>query len=124
MLIGEPEASLRDITRCRAGERRAGERRAGERLVGEHSPLGGVCGSLLGAALATTHHSFLSSFSAMSKRNFATKYAFCSKFQNLQDHLAGFLKILQNFAEIRKILETFGKISGILQEVLTFYQNR
>ena len=41
--LASPRPPLRDITRCRAGERRAGERRAGERLVGEHSPLGGVC---------------------------------------------------------------------------------
>ena len=32
------------------------------------------------ADLATTHHSFLSSFSAISKRNFATKYAFWHDF--------------------------------------------
>ena len=36
---------------------------------------------------ATTHHSFLSSFSAVSKRSFATKNAFCSNFQNLQNYL-------------------------------------
>ena len=33
----------------------------------------------------TAHHSFLSSFSAISKRNFGTKYAFYSNFQNLQN---------------------------------------
>jgi hypothetical protein len=49
--------------------------------------------------LATTHHSFLSSFSAVSKRNFATKYAFFQRFRDLQNYLADFLKMLQNFAK-------------------------
>ena len=48
---------------------------------------------------ATTHHFFKGSFSAVSKRNFATKYAFCSIFQNLQNYLADFLKKLQNFVK-------------------------
>ena len=38
------------------------------------------------------------SFSAVSKRNFATKYAFDSIFQNLPDYLAEFFEIWQNFA--------------------------
>ena len=40
--------------------------------------------------LATTHHSFLGSFSAVSKRNFAIKYAFFQVFRDLQDYLADF----------------------------------
>jgi hypothetical protein len=55
-----------------------------------------------GGTLATTHHSFLSSFSAISKRNFATKYAFCSNFQNLQNYLADLLKRLQRLQKIAK----------------------
>ena len=39
---------------------------------------------------ATTHHSFLGSFSAVSKRNFATKYAFFQVFRDLQNYLADF----------------------------------
>ena len=49
--------------------------------------------------LATTHHSFLGSFSAVSKRNFATKYAFFQVFRDLQNYLGKFSKILQNFAK-------------------------
>ena len=70
--------------------------------------------------LATTHHSFLGSFSAVSKRNFATKYAFCSIFQNLQNYLADFLKKLQIFAKNRKILQNFCEISGFLQKKCWF----
>ena len=72
--------------------------------------------------LATTHHSFLGSFSAVSKRNFATKYAFFQVFRDLQNYLADFLKKLQNFAKNRKILQNFCEISGFLQkkEVLIF----
>ena len=60
--------------------------------------------------LATTLHSFLGSFSSVSKRNFASKYAFCSIFQNLQNYLADFwkfYKILQTFAKNCKILTNF-----------------
>ena len=39
------------------------------------------------------------SFSAVSKRNFASKYAFDSIFQNLSDYLAEFFEIWQNFAD-------------------------
>ena len=78
--------------------------------------------------LATTHHSFLGSFSSVSKRNFASKYAFCSIFQNLQNFLAEFsksCKILQkisdfwqksgNFPKFCKILRKFEKVCKILQ---------
>ena len=37
------------------------------------------------------------SFSAVSKRNFARKYAFCSIFQNQPDYLTEFFEIWQNF---------------------------
>ena len=66
--------------------------------------------------LATTHHSFLGSFSAVSKRNFATKYAFFQVFRDLQNYLADFLKKLQNFAKNRKKLQNFCEISGFLQK--------
>ena len=39
------------------------------------------------------------SFSAVSKRNFASKYAFDSIFQNLPDYLAEFFEIWQYFAD-------------------------
>ena len=55
--------------------------------------------------LATTHHSFLGSFSAVSKRNFATKYAFFQVFRDLQNYLADFLKKLHNFAKNRQNLQ-------------------
>ena len=63
--------------------------------------------------LATTHHSFLGSFSAVSKRNFASKDAFCRIFQNLQNYLADFLKKLQDFEKNRKILQNFARICEI-----------
>jgi len=75
--------------------------------------VGGRCSC---ARLATTHHSFLGSFSAVSKRNFATKYAFFQVFRDLQNYLADFLKKLQIFAKNRKILQNFCEISGFLQK--------
>ena len=42
------------------------------------------------------------SFSAVSKRNFASKYAFDSIFQNLSDYLAEIFEIWQNFANFAK----------------------
>ena len=59
--------------------------------------------------LAMTYHSCLGSFSAVSKRNFATKYAFFQVFRDLQNylHVADFLKKLQIFAKNRKILQSF-----------------
>ena len=60
--------------------------------------------------LATIHHSFLGSFSAVSKRNFATKYAFFQFFRDLQNYLADFFEIVANFAKNRKILQNFAKI--------------
>ena len=75
--------------------------------------------------LATTHHSFLGSFSAVSKRNFATKYAFFQVFRDLQNYLADFLKKLQNFAKNRKKLQKFCEISGFLQKKSAdFCENR
>ena len=47
------------------------------------------------------------SFSAVSKRTFASKYAFDSIFQNLPDYQADFFEIWQNFAN----RATFAKIS-------------
>ena len=64
-----------------------------------------------GRTLATTHHSFLGSFSAVSKRNFATKYAFFQVFRDLQNYLADFFKksykILQEIAKFSKMLRNF-----------------
>jgi hypothetical protein len=82
--------------------------------------------------LATTHHSFLSSFSAGSKRNFATKYAFFQVFRDLQNYLADFFeksckttsvykrsqtfaKFLRNFRIFSKKVLIFAKISDFLQ---------
>ena len=50
------------------------------------------------------------SFSAVSKRNFASKYAFDSIFQNLPDYLADIFEIWQTFAKFAtsaKILLNF-----------------
>ena len=50
------------------------------------------------------------SFSAVSKRNFASKYAFDSIFQNLPDYLAEIFEIWQNFANcatLAKFLQNF-----------------
>ena len=53
------------------------------------------------------------SFSAVSAPIFATKYAFCSIFQNLPDYLAEFFEICQNFAKFT----TFAKF------LLKFHEN-
>ena len=74
---------------------------------------------------ATTHHSFLGSFSAVSKRNFATKYAFFQVFRDLQNYLADFLKKLQNFAKNRKILQNSCEVFRFLQKKSAdFCENR
>ena len=70
--------------------------------------------------LATTHHSFLGSFSAVSKRNFATKYAFFQVFRDLQNYLADFLKKLQNFAKIAKIANFLRNFRIFAKKVLIF----
>ena len=74
--------------------------------------------------LATTHHSFLGSFSAVSKRNFATKYAFFQVFRDLQNYLADFLKKLQNFAKNRKNLQKFAKFPDFCKKSADFCENR
>ena len=79
------------------------------------------------AWLATTYHSFLGSFSAVSKRNFATKYAFFQVFRDLQNYLADFLKKLQNFAKNRKILQFFlrnFRINHFCKKSADFCENR
>ena len=53
------------------------------------------------------------SFSAVSAPIFASKYAFCSIFQNLQDYLAHNFEIRQNFADFA----TFAK------KLLNFHEN-
>ena len=73
--------------------------------------------------LATTHHSFLGSFSAVSKRNFATKYAFFQVFRDLQNYLADFLKKLQNFAKFCKKSAIFAKISTFSAKIRKFRKN-
>ena len=73
----------------------AGAPGAGE-ACGRGAPRRGADGPA-STRLATTHHSFLGSFSAGSKRNFATKYAFFQVFRDLQNYLADLLKKLQNF---------------------------
>ena len=63
----------------------AGQRAAVRRVQDERLPE-----QSCGTRLATTHHSFLGSFSAVSKRIFATKYAFFQVFRDLQNYLAVF----------------------------------
>ena len=53
------------------------------------------------------------SFSAVSAPIFATKYAFCSIFQNLPDYLTEFIEIRQNFAYSAKFAKN----------LLNFYDN-
>ena len=60
---------------------------------------------------------FLCSFSAVSKRIFATKYAFCSIFQNLQNLLADFSKNSQKFANLPKDVKLFEKFCNLLAEI-------
>ena len=67
------------------------------------------------------HHSFGGSFSAGSKPIFASKYAFCSIFQNLQEnHLLAskFCKFLPKFCKKKKtIFWKFCKISNLPKDV-------
>ena len=71
-----PAAALRD-----SGEPADVEVRLAGGAIGEQRPVvqlrprRAVELALRSGRLATTHHSFLGSFSAVSKRNFATKYA-------------------------------------------------
>ena len=82
---------------------RAGPRAAGALLEQQKDLRRGV------GEVATTHHSFLGSFSTVSKRNFAIRHAFCSNFQNLQNCLADFLKILTKFSKYMRIFQYFPK---------------
>ena len=83
-----------------------------------------LAGMVLQWRLATTHHSFRGSFSAVSTPIFTIKDAFCSIFQNLQNlHTSAgletlkkmqisqksehFCEILQTFLKIRKNHENF-----------------
>ena len=65
--------------------------------------------------LTTTHHSFGGPFSAGSKPIFASKYAFCSLFQNLQEnHLLAskFRTFLPKIAKsIAMFLQKFAKFA-------------
>ena len=61
---------------------------------------------------ATTHHSFRGSFSAGSKPIFASKYAFFSIFQNLQENhflASKFSKFLPKNWKILQNFDIFGK---------------
>ena len=77
-------------------------------------------GIRLRSRLATTHHSFLGSFSAGSKRNLATKHAFFQVFRDLQNYLADFLKKLQKFAKNRKKLQILRNFRIFAKKVLIF----
>ena len=55
----------------------------------------------------------------LSKRNFATKYAFCSNFQNLKYYLADFLKILENLQKIAKFAK-FANFTSFAKKMLIF----
>ena len=75
---------------------------------------------------ATTHHSFRGSFSAGSKPIFASKYAFCSIFQNLQEnHLLAskFCKFLPKICKTLKICDIFWEILHKFQKSAKFWQN-
>jgi predicted DNA-binding protein YlxM (UPF0122 family) len=71
--------------------------------------------------MATTHHSFLGSFSAVSKRNLATKYAFFQVFRDLQNYLADFLKKLQILKKKSQKFAIFCEISGVLQKKMLIF---
>ena len=59
----------------------------------------GPCSCAWAVAPSSQWMFFLGSFSAVSKRNLATKYAFFQVFRDLQNYLAKFSKKLQNFAK-------------------------
>ena len=67
-----------------------------------------------------THHSFLGSFSAVSKRNFATKYAFFQVFRDLQNYLADFLKKLQILPKIAKFCKIFANFPDFCKKNVDF----
>ena len=82
--------------------------------------LRGPCSSQT-SCTATTHHSFQGSFSAGSTPIFASKYAFCSIFRDLQEyHLLAskfcklLQKLLQNFGQNLQTFSEFFKIFKIL----------
>ena len=63
-------------------------------------------------------------FSAVSKRIFATKYSFCSIFQDLQDEHT-FAPLPTQFSlDFRKILQNFGDFSGFCEISLKIDSNR
>ena len=64
-------------------------------------------GRRLAAVSATTHHSFRGSFSAGSTPIFASKYAFFSIFQNLQENHLLASKFSKFLPKNWKILENF-----------------
>ena len=77
----------------------------------------------------STHHSFRGSFSAGSTPILASKYAFCSIFQDLREnHLLAskFERFLQNFAKFQIFSEFRKLVENILENfrtVATFYKN-
>ena len=84
-------------------------------------------GAYCSTRLATTHHSFLGSFSAGSTATIATKYSFFQVFRDLQNYLAKFSKILQNFAKNQRFsqksalfLQKSGNFAKILQNFAIF----
>ena len=75
---------------------------------------------------ATTHHSFRGSFSAGSTPIFASKYAFCSIFRDLQENHLLASKLLQKFcehlAEIYENVQNFSKFAFFFKSLPKFWQ--
>ena len=63
---------------------------------------------------------FPGSFSSVSKRNFASKYAFFSIFQNLQNYLAEFSKSCKILQKNQRCLAKIRKFSKKLQNFVKF----
>ena len=81
-------------------------------------------GNLRPSSTATTHHSFRGSFSAGSTPIFASKYAFCSIFQDLQEnhfHAAPNFKHSQNSSNFFVVLFDFMEKSQVFDNVHRIY---
>ena len=97
---------------------RRGRRSAGRRRSGPEHAMEGM--DPPAKPVATTHHSFLGSFSAVSKRNVATKYAFFQVFRDLQNYLADISKKLQNNLNLQKMVLKSQKVAKFLRNFRIF----
>ena len=75
------------------------------------------------APIATTHHSFPGSFSAVSKPIFASKYSFFSMLQDLQDFHNSALLESQSFDKISSTFSWFWRKFHKILEIFKIFEN-